>query len=90
MISPVKFETNNRSPTKVQVVEARGQLRQHRLVAGARIDAQHLPAGHLGGHDEALGVELDRVGHAEVAGDPLRLPPSGSIRQISLAAISGK
>ena len=80
MISPVKFETNSRSPTKVQVVQAGVQLGQHGLLAAARIDAQHLTAGHLGGDDVALGVELHRVGHAEIARDPLRLTAlSGSI-----------
>ena len=73
MISPVKLETNNRSPTNVQVVQARVQLRQNGLLAVARIDAQHLPAGHLGRDDEALGIELHRVGNAEVARDPLGL-----------------
>ena len=60
MISPVKFETNNRPSTNVQVVQAGVQLRQHGLLAVARIDAQHLPAGHLGGDDVAVGVELHR------------------------------
>ena len=60
-----------------QVVQPRIELGQQRLLAAARIDAQHLPAGHLRGDDEALRIELHRVGHAEVAGDPLRLTAFG-------------
>ena len=70
MISPVKFETNSRPSTNVQLSRPGVQLGQHGLLAVARVDAQHLPAGDLGGDDVAVGVELDRVGHAEVAGDP--------------------
>ena len=73
-----------------QVVEPRVELGQQRLLTASRIDAQHLSAGHLGRDDEALRVELDGVGHSEVARDPLRLTDlRDSIRQISLAVISG-
>ena len=43
------------------------------LLAGARIDAQHLAGADLGRDDEALRVELDRIGHAQVLRDHLGL-----------------
>ena len=57
----------------VQVVGADGDhdiLDQGRVAAdgaGARIDAQHLPAGDLGGDDHPLCIELHRIGHAQIA-----------------------
>ena len=73
------------------VVQAGIQLGQHGLLAGARIDAQHLAAGHLGGDDEARPrrtspsrARRDRRQRVSAA------PPSGSMRQISLAPITGK
>ncbi len=58
---------------KGQIVQPRSELSQQGLLAAARIDPQHLPAGHLRGDDEALRIELHRVGHTEVARNPLRL-----------------
>ncbi len=54
VISPVKLETNSRSPTKVQLSRPGVSWASTRLVAGAGIDAQHLPAGHLRRDDVAV------------------------------------
>src|ERR1700755_3062468 len=52
-----------------RVVQAGVEIGQHRLLAGARVDAQHLPAVHLGRHDVARRIELDRIRHAEAGGN---------------------
>src|SRR6202044_587830 len=54
------------------VVQTRGEIREHRAIAGARIDAQHLAAHHLGGDDESLPIEFDGIGHAQITGHFLR------------------
>ena len=78
MISPVKFETNSRSSTNGEVVQSGIELGQHGLFTAARIDrAAPGRCRHLGGDDEAVGVELHRVRHAEVAGDALWLTAFG-------------
>ena len=77
MISPVKFETNSRSPTKVRLSRPGFSWASTVCSPLRGIDAKHLPAGHLRGDDEAVRVELHGVGHPEVARNPLRLTTFG-------------
>ena len=78
MISPVKFETNSRSPTKVRLSSPGLSWASSVLLAAARIDAQHLPAGHLRRHDDSRSESnLTASGTPRSPVDPLRLTAFG-------------
>ena len=73
MISPVKFETNSRPPTKVRLSRP-GVSCASTVCSPLRGSMRSTcPLATWVETMKPVGVELHRVGHPEIAGNPLRL-----------------